>query len=172
MGRTLRRGVGSLALPIAGFGVALSLFSEQRELIVHIFALVVLGIGLLWFVAAVHRATAPSGPSPFEEALTRHVARPESLAELHRLEREVQLGAASAFDLHYRLVPVLRDVARGLLATRRGIDLDRRPTVARETLGDAAWELVRPDREPPADRLAAGPGLAPIGRAVDALETL
>ena len=167
-----RRGFGTFALPIVGFVIALSLFPEQRALIVHAFALIMLGIGLLWFVAAVYAATAPSGPSPFEDALTWHAPEPEGLAELHRLEREVQLGAASAFDLHYRLVPVLRDIARGLLATRRGIDLDRRPLQAREALGDEAWTLVRPDREPPEDRLAVGPGIAPIASTVDALEAL
>ena len=168
----MRRGLGALAFPVAIFVAALALFPAQRELIVHVFALVVLGIALVWFVAAVHASTRPAGPSTFEDALTREEPEPRGLAELHRLEREVELGAAGAFDLHYRLVPVLREIARGLLGTRRGIDLDRRPEQARAALGDAAWELVRPDREAPTDRLAPGPGMAPIARTIDALDAL
>ena len=37
------------------------------------------------------------------------------------------LGRATAFDLHFRLRPVLRRLAGDLLAARRGIELDREP---------------------------------------------
>ncbi len=67
------------------------------------------------------------------------------------------LGAASAYDVHFRLRPTLREVTRELLAARRGVDLDRSPARARELLGDETWALVRADREPPTD--PRGPGL-------------
>ena len=41
------------------------------------------------------------------------------------------LGTASAYDLHYRLRPTLREIAAGLLADRRGIGLDGEPERAR-----------------------------------------
>ena len=68
------------------------------------------------------------------------------------MEREVALGLATAFDLHYRLRPRLRRIATELLAARRGIDLDGSPEAARRVLGDDAWEIVRGDREPPHER--------------------
>ncbi len=66
----------------------------------------------------------------------------------------------------------MRGVATQLLAAGRGVDLDRSPARARELLGPEAWELVRADREPPAD--PRGPGLdrVTIERIVSSLETL
>ena len=52
------------------------------------------------------------------------------------------------------------------------IDLDHDANGARRALGDEAYELVRPDRQPPLDRF--GPGLEPAGvhRLVEALEEI
>jgi hypothetical protein len=88
------------------------------------------------------------------------------------MEREVALGLATAFDLHYRLRPRLRRVATALLTARRGIELDANPEAARRALGDDAWEIVRGDREPPQERFAAGVDIASLRRAVSALEAL
>ena len=81
------------------------------------------------------------------------------------------LATGTAFDVHFRLRPLVRDVASGLLL-RRGVDLERSPDRARELLGPDAWELIRPDRPPPDDRSATGLPLAEIERTVDALERL
>ena len=88
------------------------------------------------------------------------------------MEREVSLGLATAFDLHYRLRPRLRRVAAELLAARRGIELDASPDAARRALGDDAWEIVRGDREPPRERFGPGLDIASLRLAVDALEAL
>ena len=88
------------------------------------------------------------------------------------MEREVALGLATAFDLHYRLRPRLRRIATELLAARRGIDLDANPDAARRVLGDDAWEIVRSDREPSREHFAAGVDIASLRRAVAALEAL
>ena len=80
------------------------------------------------------------------------------------------LSTKTAFYLHYRIRPELREIAAYRLSSRRGIDLDGEPDAARRLLGPEAWELVRPDREPPADRLGPGSSLRELAAAVDALE--
>ena len=121
---------------------------------------------------AARRAARRAGRSPFDAALRPRVRRAKRMPELERIEREVALGLATAFDLHYRLRPRLRRIAAELLAARRGIDLDASPDAARRVLGDDAWELVRGDREPPRDRFAAGLDIASLRLAVTALEEL
>ena len=85
-----------------------------------------------------------------------------------RLERAVALGVAHAGDLHTRLRPRLRTIAATLLAAR-GVDLDRSAGQARALLGEELWDMVRADREAPADPFA--PGIDP-GRLAVAVETL
>ena len=163
----------SLALvPSVGLLASVLLAPDRARLAVHVYLLVLTGIALATLVAAIRRAYPERGPSPFELALRRRPVRHERLAELARLEREIALGSANAFDLPYRLRPVIRQVAGGLLAARRGIDLDARPEAARAALGEDAWELAREDRTPPVDR--SGPGFAPerLRAVVTALEAL
>ena len=58
------------------------------------------------------------------------------------------LATASAYDLHFRLLPHLREIAQARLE-RAGAD------AGPETLG-RWWELLRPDRPAPDDRFAPG----------------
>src|SRR5207248_53441 len=121
------------------------------------------------------RATAqshPVGESPFERALRRRRragGRPDPVA---RLEDQVSLAVASALDLHMRLLPALREAARELLLTRRGIDLEAEPVAAREVLGEEAWALLRPDLGDPADRFGKGIPPARIRVLVEAVEAI
>jgi hypothetical protein len=152
--------------------VLLVVVSGRAGLIVRVYLLLVAAIGLFHLVRMVRTAFPAAGPSRFDAALRRRPQRQERLPELARVEREVTLGMATAFDLHYRLRPSLRRSASELLAARRGIDIDRDPEAARRALGEDAWEIVRGDREPPDDRF--GPGIKPaaLGRVVASLESL
>jgi hypothetical protein len=87
------------------------------------------------------------------------------------MERQVGMARGSAGDVHERLSPLLREIARDRLATA-GIDLDRDPEAAAETLGPETWELVRPDRPPPPDRHGPGASLSGIRAAVTRLEEI
>jgi hypothetical protein len=90
----------------------------------------------------------------------REVVAPDKRPkDLERLERIVSFQQ-DAGDLHYRLRPVLRDIAIYRLATR-GIDLDRDATKARGALGDVLFDIVRADRPAPRDRRA--PGIGKVG---------
>jgi hypothetical protein len=90
---------------------------------------------------------------------------------LRAMERQVGMAQGSAGDMHERLCPLLRDIARDRLATA-GIDLDRDPEAAALAVGPETWELVRGDRPPPNDRHAAGVALADVRAAVDRLEQI
>jgi hypothetical protein len=149
------------------------LFAPGRaELAVHVYVLVVLALTLAAVVATIAKSVRGAPESEFDAALRRRASLTPRLAQLARLERETALARSNAFDLHFRLRPVLREVAGGLLAARRGVDLDREPARARAILGDEAWELVRAERVPPDDRSAPGIDTAALRRVVTALERL
>ena len=97
---------------------------------------------------------------------------PPPLAELRHAERSVAMAAGTAFDVHYRLRPALREVAEHRLASRRGIDLDASPVAARAVLGDELWELVRANRPRPKYHFTAGLPLAQMRAFVDTLERI
>jgi hypothetical protein len=152
--------------------VLLVVLTGRAALLVHVYVLAVASIALFHLVHFVRAAHPSAGPSRFDAGLRRRAQRQERLPELTKIEREVALGMTTAFDLHYRLRPSLRRTAAELLTSRRGIDIDRQPEAARRALGEDAWEIVRGDREPPDDRFAPGIGLAPLARAVAALESV
>lgn len=158
-----------LALPTVGLAVAFALAPERGELEAHIWLLVVLGVSLVALLGVVHAAF-PTAPSPFVASLTRPVVRLERPASLAQLERGVAMAEASAFDLHYRLRPVLVELTGELLATRHGIDLQRDSGPAHAILGDDVWEIVRPDRPEPRERLADGISAETLARVITSLE--
>ncbi|MEX2211106.1 MAG: hypothetical protein WD689_05015 [Gaiellaceae bacterium] len=146
--------------------------ADDRALVFDVYLLFVGGLVLLVLVQATATALPRSGRSRLERALrpqSRPAARPEDLASL---ERRLTFATETAFEVHYRLRPVLRQIAQYRLSSHRGIELDDDPEEAREVLGPSAWELVRPDREPPADRLGPGHPLPDLRAAVDALERI
>jgi hypothetical protein len=151
---------------------AVVLFPKQVGLAVHVYVVLLTAVGLWWLVRAVRAAHPRARRSAFDVALRRQPRKVERPEELQKIEREVALGAATAFDLHYRLRPALRGIAGELLAARRGIDLEANPAAARRALGDETWEIVRPDREPPAARFGAGLETNSLQTVVAALERL
>jgi hypothetical protein len=132
-----------------------------------------LGALLLFGLVQAMRVAADSEQrSAFDEARRPRRRPPERPRELAKLEREVVLASTSAFDLHFRLRPLLRDVAAHRLAARLGLELDSGSTPVRAALGNELWELVRPDRPPPRDRLGPGLPAARLRAALDVLERI
>jgi hypothetical protein len=151
-------------------GVLLLGLPGRAALIAHVWLVGVLALALGVALDRLRRAV-PRRTSAFDTAFVSPPparARPASLA---RVEREVALATGTAFDVHFRLRPVLAAVSSGLLR-RRGVELEQRPERAQALLGPAVWELVRPDRVAPDDRAAAGLPIADVERAVDDLERL
>jgi hypothetical protein len=100
----------------------------------------------------------------------RPAPRTKALEELDRL---VRWRVSTAGDVHFGLRPVLREIAAHRLRRGHGVDLDGAPEAARLLLGEVAFEVVRPDRPPPGDRLApGGVSSADLAGIVDRLEAL
>jgi hypothetical protein len=171
----MRRAFMLARLPLVvtlALAVVLLAAPGRAGLAAHLYALVLAAIGLGYLLAAMRDALPPRRPSAFDAALRTRARPDQRILELARMEREVALGVATAFDLHFRLRPRLRRIAAALLTSRHGIELDGSPEAARRALGDDAWEILRGDREPPPERFAPGIDLASLGRAVSALEAL
>jgi hypothetical protein len=143
----------------------------RHELELDVYVLVLGVLGVLTLLPVLGRLAPPEGESRLESALEREPAELPRIAELERLERELSLGAARAFDLHYRVRPIIREVAAARLE-RRGLRLDSEDPVVRERLGDRLFELIGPDRSPPTDRQTAGPGVEELRQTIERLERL
>ena len=167
--RWVVRALVAAAVAIAGLAIALVMRPGDSGLAAEAFVLFVgaLGMGLLAQVVA---RLFPTTPSKIHAA-KRPQRKDKRLASLEKIERELEMATQSAFDTHYRLRPLLRELAAARLA-RAGVELDRPGSRAAELLGPETWELVRPDRVRPAEHHAAGVRLAAVEHAVAALEQL
>jgi hypothetical protein len=153
--------LGAVATIVAGYIVAAQ--PGWRDVAAHVWIIVV-GALLLGGLVASTGDTTPSLRSPLDRVLADRGRTESRPAEVARLEREVTLGAGAAYDLHYRLIPTLREIAWARLE-RTG----RVP--GPDTLG-RWWELLRPDREPPSDRFARGIDERELRALVDDLEKM
>ena len=157
----------------AGFGalpfvLVLIFLPGRRGLAVDLFLLLIASGAVVALVRTLS-AVAPRAPSHRSTRARRTTPR---LAELDRTERAVLLSASNAFDVHYRLRPILREIAAQRLATRRGLSLDVDTEAARAVVGEETWELVRPDREPPQLRFAPGIAALQLREVVAVLERI
>ena len=168
--RRLDRSIAVAITATVWAGLFLVLLPGRAAIVGHVWLVVVLALALGVALERLRREL-PRRPSAFDAAFApaRPVrARPASLA---RVEREVTLATGTAFDVHFRLRPLVQTLVSGLLL-RRGVDLERSPARAEELLGPETWELVRPDREAPDDRTAPGVPIETIERTADDLERL
>jgi len=155
----------------AAAAVAAITSSGAREIVFDVYLLCIGAVILLALVRAT-RAHAPRRrTSPFDAALAA-MRRPAAETGDPALVRELELSTYNAFHFHSRLRPLLRDVAAHRLRSRYGIELEAEPARAREVVGTEAWDVVRPDRGAPADRMAAGPTLADLRVVVEELEAI
>jgi hypothetical protein len=161
----------ALLVGVAG-GSLLGFSTLPRERLIGGYVLFVGSLLLFGLVAAARAAGASDRSSIYDNALTQRKRPPKRPADLEQLEREVALATASSFDVHFRLRPVLREIAAHRLASRRGLELDAGSPGVRAALGEELWELVRPSRPPPDDRLGPGLALSRLRAALDRLERI
>lgn len=109
---------------------------------------------------------------PLERRLQLPPPRDERVMQLEALSSRLSSAGGSTFDLHYRLRPLLREIAAARLARGHGIDLDRQPERSQTLIGEQLWELIRPDRNPPDDRFAKGISDAQVDALIDQLEAI
>jgi uncharacterized membrane protein len=138
-----------LFISIAAIYIALAQ-PGVRNVTLHAYVLLVGGLIMLGVVAAAGDAVPKRHRSEFDRALGEAARGDRPLHEVERMEREVTLGAATAYDLHVRLVPQLRQIAQARLERTGRV-------MSPETLG-RWWELLRPDRPAPENR--HGPGIS------------
>lgn len=120
-----------------------------RNVTLHVYVFLLGGLLMLGIVAAAGDSVPRLLRSELDRALSDSGQREQPLQELERTQREVTLATATAYDLHFRLLPHLREIAQARLE-RSG------KTSGPDTLG-RWWDLLRPDRPEPEDRF--GPGI-------------
>ena len=153
-------------------GVTALAVSGARSILLEVYLLGMGGVLLLALVRTTREEEPFADSSDFDCALAEMNRRhPSDSGEL-TLVRDIKQSRSSALHLHVRLRPILREIAAHRLWMRFGVDLDREQERARELIGPNAWELVRPDRLPPDDRLAPGPASAELRVVVDELERI
>ncbi len=135
-----------------------------RNVTLHAYVFALGGLLMLGVVAAAGDAVPRRQRSELDRALAAAGDHERPLPQIERIEREVTLATASAYDLHYRLLPHLREIAQCRLE-RTG------KTSSPETLG-RWWDLLRPDRPEPEDRYAPGITQADLRALVADLERM
>ena len=151
--------------------VAASVEPGRRALELDIYVLAVGAIAVITAVLVARRGIPVSTESAIEEALEAEPPGALRPPDLERTERVVTMAATTAFDLHYRLRPILREIAEQRLADRHGVRLDE-DEGAEEALGVELWEVVRADREAPSKRFAPGFEPEALRAAIERLESL
>jgi hypothetical protein len=153
------RGAVVVVLATIALIALLELSPGRRPLLLSIYLLVLGAVALRLLVRLVALAHPPGPPSELDAALRRRPDRLALPAELESIARMLALSSASGVYVSNRLRPEVRAIAREVLISRQGIDLDAEPVAARGMLGPTLWELLRPDRPAPDDH--ESPGLAP-----------
>jgi hypothetical protein len=165
-----RRLVAPVVAATAALVVLLALRPLSTSRALGIWVVLVAALALLLLV---RHSRSGVRPAPrFEAALRSRTETPSEPVELLRMERELELGIANASSAHHRLLPLLRAAAAARLASRHGVELDRRPDAARALLGEEAWELLRPDRPEPVDRFGRGVPRERVTALIERVESL
>jgi hypothetical protein len=110
--------------------------------------------------------------SPFEAAVRRSADLKPEVEEFDSIRRTVDGARFSAFDAHFTLRPLLRDLAASRLWVRRGIKLDAQPEAASDLLGSEAFAFLRERRPPPSNYRRPVMSVPAIDRIVKTLESI
>jgi hypothetical protein len=171
--RVLRSSAIGAVVATIGLGIALVFRPVDPLLALDAYVLFVGGIALLsLFQATTSASPAAHGRSAFEHSLAPPPESVERPAELARVEREVVLCVGSAFYVHYRLRPMIREIAGQRLTSRYAVDLDEPTLEQRAMLPEEAWNLIHSDRQPPRNRHAPGIPIERLRAIVDSLERI
>jgi hypothetical protein len=161
-----------LVLATAALVAVLVATSSRREIAVRVYVILVEVVGARLLVRALLRATWVPRPLPFDLAVQPDASRaPASASELGNIAQELGASTSRVMEPHYRLRR-LRTIAADRLAARHRVLLDEDIQRARALLGEEAWELLAPDRQPPEERFGPGLPIDRLARIVDAVEAL
>lgn len=166
-----RRETALLLLAGTAVLLALAFVSMAHGPVLLAYVLFVAATLVAFFLCGL-RGVLPRAADPdtrFREADPRR--RPVDHFEAYRLRLAVASSTQS--DLHFRLRRRVRRIASARLSRRHGIDLDREPERAAQVMGGSrAWDLIRPDREPPEDDAARARAEHDLEQVIEELERL
>jgi hypothetical protein len=168
--RLARRLVAPAFVATVALVVLLALRPLSTSRALGIWVVIVTALALLLLVR--HSRGEEPHVARFEAALRDRTPTPSEPIELLRMERELELGIANASSAYQRLLPLLRAAAEARLASRHGVELDRRPDAAQALLGEEAWEWLRPDRPEPVDRFGPGVPRERVAALIERVEAL
>jgi hypothetical protein len=168
--RLARRLVAPVFVATVALIVLLAVRPLSTSRALGIWVVIVAALALLLLVR--HSRGGERHVARFEAALRGRTPTPSEPVELLRMERELELGIANASSAYHRLLPLLRAAAEARLASRHGVELDRRPDAARALLGEEAWEWLRPDRPEPVDRFGRGVPRERVAALIERVESL
>jgi hypothetical protein len=168
--RLARRLVAPVFVATVALVVLLALRPLSTSRALGIWVVIVAALALLLLVR--HSRDGERHVTRFEAALRDRKPAPAEPVELLRMDRELELGIANATSAYNRLLPLLRAAAEARLASRHGIELERRPDAAQALLGEEAWEWLRPDRPEPVDRFGRGVPRDRVAALIERVESL
>jgi hypothetical protein len=171
MSEAVRRAIVGAAVLTLGALAALFASTGIRARVIDAYLIALAGVLMLFCIRKLRAMLPERTSSRFDDALAGMRAVAPASSSLS-IERDVELSRMNGFHFHTRVRPILREAAGFRLRRRYGVDLDREPMRASEFVPSDAWEVVRPDRPPPRDRLAPGPRLDELRRVVDEIERL
>lgn len=132
--------------------------------------LVALGGLAVWALAS-----AAVGGWTYADPPRRRFFRPrpnlQQVPDLVSLEHAIEFSRATAFDFHYRLRPRLMTLAQERFAAQ-GLDPRTRLAACKALVGNEAWEILRPDVQPPPRRGERGIPLNTLRRVVERLDAI
>jgi hypothetical protein len=172
MVRVLRSSAAGAVVATLLLIAALAFRPVSAEIALDGYVLLLGAILLFGLVGATTESDPDARRSLYEQALESSPPGAERPPELARVEREVALAVGSAFYEHFRLRPLLREIAAQRLDSRFATDVDNPRPTARESLPDHAWALLDRERKPPRDRHGPGIPVERLREIVDALERI
>ncbi|MGD0272621.1 MAG: hypothetical protein ABSB96_02675 [Gaiellaceae bacterium] len=162
--------VGVVVIAIASLVPALALADKAHGLALLAYAILLAALFLMLVIDRLRKAL-PRAPY-FESSPSRN-AEQGSVAQFDRIKRALMAASWNESHLYESLRPIAREIVAARLLRHHGVDLDRSPELAYAIVGDGyAWDLVRPDREPPAGAGARGWSRGELDKLLDELEAL
>lgn len=162
--------LAALVAGTVGVVLALLLAGSTHRVALAAYVLFLGALGLLVVLRRLRSALPETRPL---EAPAPAAGPAEPVGQLEQIVRTVSGAEWMQAELHYRLRPLVREVASARLSRRYGVDLDGQPERARALIGEGRlWELVRPGRTAPEDRHARGWSREELEDLVGALERL
>lgn len=162
--------VGAVVVAVACLAPVIVLAGRAHGLALLAYAILLAALCLMLVIDRLRKALPKA--SRFEPSRHRP-ARNEPVVQFERIRRALIAASWNEAHLYQSMRPIAREIAAARLQRHHGIELERSPELAHAIIGDGyAWDLVRPDREPPSGAGARGWSRGELSGLLDELEAL